>query len=229
MIGRGCVRLRILLVLAGYMLSGALVAVALQAQSPDELEPGWSEPESLSQNFPQSYLPDIAADVAGNLYVVWDEKNTERSAGWAEGVGFAMWDGAAWSPAVDIFGLELSHLPAIAADSRGQLHVIGVGYTGLGYSRAWAQQRPADARLWSVPVDISDGYPRVYWNDIVVDSRDWIHVVFSDQAPGDTRTIADGQCVGEDCSWVFYTRSMDGGIAGPHRSRSRRPWPVGVG
>jgi hypothetical protein len=175
------------------------------------LEPGWSEPVSLSQSFPQSYLPDIAADKAGNLYVVWDAQFTDRSEGWGDGVAFAMWDGEAWSPAVDLFGLELHHLPAIAADSQGRLHVIGVGQVGLGYSRAWAQQQPMDARLWSAPVDISDSLPRVYWNDIVVDSHDGIHVIFSDQAPDADRVIADGHCVGEDCSWVFYTRSTDGG------------------
>ena len=49
-------------------------------------EPGWSEPVSLSENFPQSLLPDIAADQAGNLYVVWDALFEERDGGWGDGI-----------------------------------------------------------------------------------------------------------------------------------------------
>jgi len=185
-------RLLLLLLLSGIALPLLLAAMPLQAQEPAEQEPGWSEPLSLSQNFPSSYLPDIAADQAGNLYVVWDVLFHEREGRWSDGVAFAMWDGTAWSPAVDIFGLELNHLPAIAVDSRGRLHLIGVGNVGLGYSRAWAQQQPIDARAWSDPVDLSDGNP-AYWNDIVIDSHDRLHVVF-----------ASG-------GWILYTRSTDGG------------------
>jgi hypothetical protein len=190
-----------------------LVAIAGSTQAQGQ---GWSEPISLSDNFAQSYLPDIATDIAGNLYVVWDVVFEKRSSGWGDGVAFSMWDGKTWSTAVDIFGQEMSHLPTIAVDSKGRVHVIAVGYyadghSELGYSRAWAQERPMDAHSWAEPVDLSGGYPRVYWHDIIVDSHDWIHVVFSDQFPTQDREIVGGQCVGEDCSWVFYTRSTDGG------------------
>lgn len=201
------------------MLLGCLTALGLliidgSVSSRAQEESRWSAPVSISSNFPQSYLPDIAADQAGNLYVVWDAQFDEHDLSWADGIGFAMWDGTSWSSAVDIFGMEIHHLPSIAVDSQGRVHLIGVGYAGLGYSRAWAQQRLADAKAWSKPVDLAQGfyeYPRVYWNDLVIDSHDWLHVVFSDQAPSHDRVVVDGQCLGEDCSWVFYTRSTDGG------------------
>jgi len=187
-----------------------LLGIASSSQPAQAQEPGWSGPVSLSSSFPQSYLPDIAADSAGNLYVVWDALFEERDDGWGDGVGFAMWDGRAWSRPVDIL-TTIDHLPAIAADSKGRLHLIGLGPVGLAYSRAWAQQSPASAWAWSEPVDISGALPRVYWSDILVDSNDNIHVVFSDGAPSVNRTIRNGECVGLDCSWVFYTRSSDGG------------------
>lgn len=202
-------RLRWLLALC---LLGALILwqsgrnPSLWAQSPLEQGAGWSEPVSLSSSFPTAFLPDIAADQAGNLYVVWDTLFEEREGGrWSDGIGLTMWDGATWSPSVDIFGLEINHLPAIAVDSEGRLHLIGVGETGLGYSRAWAQLRPTDAHAWSYPVDLAGGYVP-YWNDIVVDSRNWIHVVFSSSESTDSQ-----ECVTELCTSIFYTKSTNGG------------------
>ena len=209
----------ILLLLGCISLTLPWAAPTLYAQGPAPQATGWSEPVSLSANFPQSYLPDIAADQAGNLYVVWDVVYEARDDGWGEGIGFAMWDGVSWSPGVDIFSGEITHLPSIVADSQGRLHLMGVTYVGGGiipqhselrYSRAWAQQRPVDAQSWSTPVDPAPEYA-VYWNDMVVDSRDWIHVVFAGWDPYVSPVIADGQCTGEGCSRVYYIRSTDGG------------------
>jgi len=211
--GRVLARCLAYLLLAGLALS-VFSAVPLGAQDPDELEPGWREPVSLSQNFPQSYLPDIAADQAGNLYVVWDASFEPRDSGWGDGIGFAMWDGTSWSEGVDIFYKDISHLPAVDVDTHGRIHLIGDGYTTgraeLWYSWAWALERPVDHRAWSDPICLSDGFT-VYWNDIVIDSQDWIHVMFSGYDPSLPVEYRDDQCFGGGCDALFYTRSTDGG------------------
>lgn len=147
----------------------------------------WSPPVNLSVSDTASLFPDIAVDSAGHVYVVWGEHSTDdvlRS----DLLLFRMWDGQTWSPPNDI--AVGGHLPQIAVDSQGRLHVIRIA-NGLEYKRAWAQGDPSHAGSWTPDQDLSISNP--YWPDMVVDSQDRIHVVFTDEGG------------------IHYTRAMDGG------------------
>jgi hypothetical protein len=160
----------------------------LWAQEPS----GWSPPVNLSESHTASYYPDIAVDSAGHVYVVWGEYSSDHE-GAADMLMFQMWDGQTWSPPNDL--AVGGHLPQITVDSQGRLHLIRV-YHGLSYTRAWAQGDPSNAQAWTPDRDIGIGSP--YWPDMVVDSQDRIHVVFTDEG-------------GINEGGINYTRSTDGG------------------
>jgi len=77
-------------------------------------------------------------------------------------------------------------LPAIAVDSKGNVHVVWQDYTdgvwGTDMEIMYVKYSPSTG--WSNVTIISDGYSGSYWNDgdsyfpdIAIDSRDNVHVV----------------------------------------------------
>jgi hypothetical protein len=155
----------------------------------------WSTPVNLSNSPYPSILPDVAVDQAGNVYVAWSEYFRPDDGGWGDAISFAMWDGNVWSEANDIYTappFDMAHLPAIAVDSRGLVHLIWLQGYQLLYGHAWSQHEPWKTQSWSEPQGLSQG--DAYWNDIVVDGQDQIHVVWSEAEVG-----------------LVYTRSADGG------------------
>jgi hypothetical protein len=127
-------------------------------------------------------------DSAGHVYVVWGEYSSDHE-GRADMLMFQMWDGQTWSPPNDI-AFE-GHLPQIAVDSQGRLHLVRIVGHSLVYNRAWAQAGPSNAQAWTPDQDIGIGDP--YWPHMIVDSQDRIHVAFTDGVS------------------INYTRSTDGG------------------
>jgi len=155
----------------------------------------WSTPVNLSNSLYPSMFPDVAVDRAGNVYVVWSQYFRPDDGGWGDAISFAMWDGNVWSEANDIYTappFNTAHLPAIAVDSRGSIHLIWLQGYRLLYGHAWSQHEPWKTQSWSEPQGLSQG--DTYWNDIVVDGRDRIHVVWSETEVG-----------------LVYARSVDGG------------------
>jgi hypothetical protein len=166
----------------------------------------WSTPANLSESTTASYYPDIAVDSAGHAYVVWGEYTSDHD-GQPDLLMFRMWDGQSWSLPNDL--AVGGHLPQIAVDSQGRLHVIRIA-NGLEYKRAWAQGDPSNAGSWIPGRDLSFRNP--YWPDMVIDSQDRIHVVFRDTMQFDEeRTIDRERLCATGCQGIFYTRSIDGG------------------
>ena len=84
---------------------------------------GWSTPLDISNTPGESRYQEIAADPWGNVHAVWSED--EDGEGWGESIYYAMWDGQTWTKPVDIFYTPpTGHIPAIAADREGYLHLI---------------------------------------------------------------------------------------------------------
>jgi hypothetical protein len=166
----------------------------------------WSTPVNLSESDTASLYPDIAVDSAGRVYVVWGEYSQD-SEGRPDLLMFRMGAGRTWSAANDV--AVSGHLPQIAVDSRGRLHLLRIA-NGLQYCQAWAQDDPANARSWSLSRGL--GFRDPYWPDMVIDSRDCIHVVFADTMQYDEeRVLGDDLVCVSGCGGVFYTRSTDGG------------------
>ena len=176
------------MLMGAWSLAGTGQAVAAQTES------GWSTPTNLSQSDTASYYPDIAVDSAGHVYVVWGEFSPEHEGrGRPNMLMLRVWDGQSWSPTSDI--VVGGHLPQIAVDSQGRLHVVRIVTrridNELTYTRAWAQDSPLNAQTWTPNRQIAAG--GAYWPDMIVDGQDRIHLVFS----------GDGG--------VNYIRSTDGG------------------
>ena len=177
------------------------------------------EPVNLSNTTGKSWLPDIAADSAGNLHAVWTEEYlpSDDDGQWGDAILYTMWDGQAWTEPRDILvvrsnlspdGLADSHLPAIAVDSKGLLHVTWTDIKNTCYSHAWAQAAPWSARSWSSPLVISNGRP-TYFSDLAVDSHDNVHAVWV-KASLEDRMIDQLLC--RFCDDIFYAHSTDGGV-----------------
>jgi hypothetical protein len=174
----------------------------LWAQEPS----GWSPPVNLSESHTASYYPDVAVDSAGHVYVVWGEYSPDQE-GRPDMLMVQMWDGQTWSTPNDI--AVGGHLPQIAVDSQGRLHVIRIA-NGLEYKRAWAQEDPSNAESWTPGQDLSFRDP--YWPDMVIDGQDRIHVAFNDTWVYDEDRVIDKERLcATGCRGIFYTRSMDGG------------------
>jgi len=171
---------------------------------------GWDIPQNISNTPSKSWLPDIAVDSSGQLHVVWTEYPDNKEAGqWGDAIFYTMWDGVSWSHPSDILVIQngFSHLPAIAVDSRGLLHVTWTDTVNIYHSQAWVQGSPWSAASWSSPVVISGG-GRTYFSDIAVDSRDNIHVVWVESSLDDN--LIEGVLC-RFCDEIYYARSQDGG------------------
>jgi hypothetical protein len=166
----------------------------------------WSSPFNISQSDTASLFPDIAVDRSGQVYVVWGEHSSDdvlRS----DMLMFRTGKDQNWSQANDI--ATGGHLPQIAVDSQGRLHVVHIG-RGLQYLQAWAQEDPANARSWTEGQNL--GLFEPYWPDLLVDDQDTVHVVFRDSLEYETARTYDRErrCV-SGCRAIFYIQSTDGG------------------
>ena len=113
----------------------------------------WSDPVNLSSTpMEVSRYPAIAADRMGNVHVVWlEEAGTDDGAG---AIYYTMWDGARWTPPVDIIVGNYLLLPSLATDPQGFIHLAYIETGHLYYSRAHAGEEPGSARSWSSPVEL---------------------------------------------------------------------------
>ncbi len=201
----------------------AIVAIASAASARAETGP-WSSPTPLTGwgNRIWSWFPAIAADVFGNVHVVWagggeglgdDEhrpppKRLSEDAAW---LTYTRWDGRRWSTPSDIAATVPSGnalRSALAADRSGHLHLF---YRGLDLSAPIARSaetealrystvdglRAERAPAWSPGTPLSRRAP-AYFPDIAVDSRGTLHAIWT-------------EFDGESSYGVYYRRSKDGG------------------
>ncbi len=119
---------------------------------------------------------------------------------------YSDWDGQKWSEPMDIVltakgGYTVR--PEIAVDRNTTLHVTYRGYTMIYYIQSPAHSAE-NAASWTNPRRIS-GSQAAYYSDIAVDSKGYLHVVWSEQV----RLEDNPDC--PNCSDIFYRRSTDGG------------------
>ncbi|MCC6177947.1 MAG: exo-alpha-sialidase [Chloroflexi bacterium] len=184
----------------------------------------WSPPVPISGYDPRAggWFPALAADVYGQVHVVWNGRLPGRPpptnaegrrrltdmAGW---LLYARWDGRRWSAPTEIaaIGDEGDALrSALAADPSGQLHLLYRGLDLRDPQVSGAENEPirhaiADAAsfdrglTWSGGRAVSRRLP-AYFSDVVVDTRGVLHVLT-------TESDADGRYA------VYYHWSADGG------------------
>lgn len=163
----------------------------------------------LSDPAVNSWAPALAADIAGNVHVVWSETldpKTQEKGYEGETLFYRRWNGTQWSePAKIVRSPEplAAEWPAMAVDEEGILHLVwGTGGTDgrLFYSRAPACCANS-AEAWDQPKLLADPIqPRP---DITVDASGVLHVVYVSQPPDNT---------------VFHRSSTDVGLtwSAPH-------------
>jgi hypothetical protein len=158
--------------------------------------PSWSAPFRLSLDG-TSWFPDIAADAAGHVHVIWSSLTLD----------YRRWDGRGWSPISDIaVALDAQGAPiddvfraSIASDRFGYLNLFYYHLSeGLGYFRRAPLASAGLAKSWSVPKVIGASGTG-YYSMVGVDQRNWIHAVYID-VPAGSR-VAD----------IFYRRSENEG------------------
>ncbi len=125
---------------------------------------GWTTAYNLSNSPVASNTPFILADPYGGVHVFWAEDIVPDPAGTLDAVAldtiyYAYWDGTAWSGPVDILvspdgGMAAS--PKAVVDSKGILHVIWGGNSGLYYSAA-PTQAATSVWAWSKPTPVPSG------------------------------------------------------------------------
>jgi len=161
----------------------------------------WSEPIQLSNPEVQAWAPAIAADMAGNVHVMWSQTMTENPPGQGDTLFYARWDGERWSSPIDVLVSPegAAEFPDLAVTPDGMLHAVwGTGgiNSKLMYARA-----PAccanDARNWSQPISL--GMPVNLTTALVADEQGRLHVAFASLETDN----------------IVYRRSDDGGITWP--------------
>lgn len=142
----------------------------------------WSSPVMLSPQNLSSWFPDIFADRAGRVHVVW-------SAGLATGPGRSFdavlyrssLDGADWTPSIDIAALPSKGAvtrASLLVDPAGWFHLTYRSYT-VFYGRAPITDVRA-ARL--LPAETVSSPDVGYFSRLARDSRGRLHLVYTENA-----------------------------------------------
>ncbi len=191
---------------------------SLSLLSPVRAESGaWSEPVrvSLSEQGREDWdwFPDVAADDAGNVHIVWNRSYARADVPDQRGtLEYVRWDGQSWTRqndiAVDWFGAALRS--SLVADTAGRLHLVYLGYgqlerSGLSFGGVnsqdlWYTNAPGTTahvvQAWQTPVRMTRA-PQGYFSDLAIDSRGVIHAIWTESSAG---------------RWgLYYSRSSDGG------------------
>jgi hypothetical protein len=156
----------------------------------------WSSTKRLTNNSGDSRNPEISADSSGNIHLVWFDFSTgdteifyKKSTNW----------GNNWQATKRLtWNSGSSTNPALGLDSNGHIHVVWEDSTP-GNSELYYKKSTNGGANWSKA-------KRLTWNSGIsdtnagclgIDSNDYIHIVWSDNTPGNYE--------------IYYKRSESGG------------------
>lgn len=175
----------------------AVLMPAARAQEPVV----WSQPQRLSDTSGETAGPPaIAADIAGNVHVMWGQTTIEDAdTGLGNALFYTRWDGKEWSPPLDVLtspnGADAG-LVELAATADGMIHAVWVS-GGRTDSLLYHARAPAccanDVASWTVPLAI--GGPALDAVAFVADDLGRLHVAYAPVEGGN----------------VVYLQSDDGG------------------
>lgn len=140
----------------------------------------WSDPVQIDHPLDATETPRLAADRAGNLFVVWqihdpDQRRPDGSDK-TVAIGFSSSSngGATWTSPVEIpVGDQGAEWPQAAVDSTGTIHIVWRSQVGgtIGYTSS--SDRGTD---WSAIEQIDHFAMGPYSHDLEVDSADNLHM-----------------------------------------------------
>jgi len=156
---------------------------------------GWTAIKRLTWTSGLSERPAVAVDSAGNLHLVWHDntsgnaeiyykKSTNGGATWSTNKRLTLTSGD-------------SKNPAIAVDSSDRLHIFWGDYTPGNYEIYYRSSANGGVS-WSAAKKLTSTAFDSYGPAITADSSGILHLVWSDDTPGNAE--------------IYYGRSTDGGI-----------------
>ena len=176
------------------------------AQNPTG-EVQWSEPVNLSNTSTSSAFPAVATDQYGNVHVFWSEDVDgelypgDRPPNAGHAIYYTRWDGASWSPTVDVIynANETLSYPSSTVDKDSIIHLVAGGFGGLYYSHALALSATS-AHAWTEATVIA--HARGDAPCLIVDTSGVLRLLYS-QWEDTTDNYGDGN--------VYYIGSTDKG------------------
>lgn len=189
--------------------SWGIIDPVAKGQSPD-----WSTPMIISNPDDEGvqWFPDIVADLTGGVHMFWTGGNDTGQFGYDTVNHCLITDGVCSDVAEIIaFGGSGSIVtrPAVALDNQNRIHLLSrnlkIFHTLAPAERA---HQPTSWRKLK-PISGISGYPA--YSDVVLDSQQNLHVVWSEQVPpSDESETSQDPC--PYCSDIFYRRSSDYGL-----------------
>ena len=221
-----------------WYLVAALFATCLLLPGFAEAATGpWSAPVKISGNSDAGWFPAVAADNAGNVYVVWNgsfadgpksdaqaqaaeavaqatgSRTTGSAVGQVAALYFTHWNGKSWTKPNDI-GLDwwgAALRSSLVTDQTGRLHLIRLGIGDLVSRAADPEQSLYSQDLWHTSADGASADSVQGWSTptrITQSSQGY----FSDMAIDHQGVIHAIYTESANGSWgIYYTHSTDGG------------------
>lgn len=156
----------------------AICALALCALVPSGAAAGdpptWARPVQLGKELPSSWFPDIQADAAGGVRIVYSASLIEGDANEIDGLHGAVviseLEDDGWTQPVDIAVMDggIASRPMIASDGQYAHMIYRTAPPGVPvrvvYTRAPLTSDLSDTRSWSQPFNLSND--EAYWAQI---------------------------------------------------------------
>lgn len=165
----------------------------------------WTRPANLSNTPQLSTHPAIVTDDYGYVHVFWSEEvgGLARQPGDLGGEGntifYTRWDGAGWTPPVDILfvpGEQIAEFVAVDVDAENRLYAVWTGQSNF-YSSSASSWQAGSAHAWSTPIILAVDSARSAWeSDIAADASGGLHIVYATRG---------------DMPGIYHIRSLDGG------------------
>jgi hypothetical protein len=206
-LNRGVVR-------AAVIASFALAVLATTVSISHGQAPTWSQPIPLSAADISSWFPDIAADVTGQVHVVWSSTigGVDRNGRPAPGYDVVMYtassDGQTWTKAIDIAALAQNAgseatRPTVLVDRRGLLHLT---FRGIDVFYLHAPVESLLSAIHQISQRKVSTANIAYFSRLALDEQGRLHLAYSQMVPGG----ADSKC--PYCYHLFYRWSDNNGL-----------------
>lgn len=169
------------IVLAVVALSFGLVLSTPKKSVAQEGVARWSAPQVLfdtSQGWGEHH--SLTADLFGNAHLIWEHNPSAPSLSDANYrpddtlFYYSRWDGTEWTPPVDVLFGNITY-PRIAADLRGNLHLVFANTQCTAYTAVWSPEAHS-AQAWSPPACIG---PRALNHALAADAEGILHVLLA--------------------------------------------------
>lgn len=177
----------------------------------------WSKPVNLSETPDQHSLNGVmVGDPSGYVHALWTERTEAEVGEITNYIVYRHWDGAAWSPAVDIL-LSTGFANALVNDAvltQDGSRLYTVWTDGSGVNVSWADRQGAsNAAAWATRRVAHGGMIRP---SLTIDDRDALHVLYVDDFVSLRHIVsADGGDTWSSPITVWDTRRRDRAIEYP--------------